>query len=985
MIDMTSESNANEELKLEISKLKTCINELKEISDKYTFTKIELEKISKNIDIIKKSKQVLFKSSDQIDETALLNDICRIIVKTGDYRFVWIGLAGQDINETIKPVAYFGNNAAYFNNLKNNWNYNEYLQGPFGKALRTCTPYILHNVTEDPDFIEWKAEAIDQGYYSFASFPLIYIDDIIGILSIYSPRANDFSLSIIELLKELANDLTYGLISRRVHNERNRAEEERMKLSNNIRLLLESTDEGIYGIDLNGRCTLINKSALKMLKYSLEEIIGKKMHELIHHSYPDSKPYPMEECPIYKSLKMGEGIRRDDEILWRKDGTSFPVEYSSYPIFDKNTITGAVITFNDISARKKLEWERERLIYQIRKRSIMREAILSSLGEGLIETDPKGNIVYINDSALRLNGFATINEAKVTLTGHNPDFLLTYLDGRNVPLEEWPPSRCLRGERFFNLELHVQRKKENIDYIGSFNGNPIYDDTGKILAGIITLRDITEQKYSEKALKESEDKFRTVFNSVYDAIFIHELDGRIIDVNDKMLKLYRVNKEEALKLSIIKDYSSPDNPENMMELWKKAISGEDQLFEWKARRPADGSTFDVEVYLHKVQLNDKEVILATVRDLTERKKAIQALEESEKRFRAIFEQASVGIAQLGIDGHYIRVNQKLCSITGYSYDELIKLRFMDITYPEDVNKDLMFIQKLINGDIDTFTRNKRYIRKDGSLIWVRLTISLVRGIDNAPEYMISILEDISMRKKAEEELQDAKNQVELYMDLMSHDINNMNMIGMGYLEVALKSLKLNEEQKNLLIKTYDALKNSTALINNVRNIQKARTAKLRNTIIDIGAVLLDITNQYSNIPDRDITINYKPEKGLFVMANELIKDIFSNLVSNAIKHSNGPLIININVLKVQDNGQDFYQVVVEDTGPGIPDHIKTRLFTKLQRGMTDAKGTGLGLYLVRVLVENYHGKVWVEDRIPGNYKAGSKFIIMLPVAQLLTS
>lgn len=120
-------------------------------------------------------------------------------------------------------------------------------------------------------------------------------------------------------------------------------------------LLLQSTDEGIYGVDIDEHCTFINRAASEMTGYNFDEIIGKNVHKLIHHSYSDGSPYPKEACPIYQAYRTGQGIRDDTEIFWRKDGSSFPVEYSSYPIIENGDIKGSVVTFTDITTRKQQE------------------------------------------------------------------------------------------------------------------------------------------------------------------------------------------------------------------------------------------------------------------------------------------------------------------------------------------------------------------------------------------------------------------------------------------------------------------------------------------------------------------------------------------------------------------------------------------------------------------------------------------------------
>src|SRR6266545_3202115 len=130
------------------------------------------------------------------------------------------------------------------------------------------------------------------------------------------------------------------------------------------------------------------------------------------------------------------------------------------------------------------------------------------------------------------------------------------------------------------------------------------------------------------------------------------------------------------------------------------------------------------------------------------KQAEPALQESEQRFRSTFEQAAVGIAHVAPDGHWLRVNQRLCEIVGYTRAELIERTFHDITYPADIDADLAYIHQMLAGDIMTYSMEKRYIRKDGSLIWINLTVSLVRDISGAPKYFISVIEDITERNRA---------------------------------------------------------------------------------------------------------------------------------------------------------------------------------------------------------------------------------------------
>ena len=134
-----------------------------------------------------------------------------------------------------------------------------------------------------------------------------------------------------------------------------RAQEERNRIAKQMEMLLESIGQGVYGIDLRGNRTFINRATCELIGYRPEEVMGRNVHELIHHHKPDGSVYPIDECPIYRAFKKGEGCLIDTELIWRRDGSPIPVEYSSFPIFEGGTITGAVVTVVDITERKRAE------------------------------------------------------------------------------------------------------------------------------------------------------------------------------------------------------------------------------------------------------------------------------------------------------------------------------------------------------------------------------------------------------------------------------------------------------------------------------------------------------------------------------------------------------------------------------------------------------------------------------------------------------
>jgi PAS domain S-box-containing protein len=190
--------------------------------------------------------------------------------------------------------------------------------------------------------------------------------------------------------------------------------------------------------------------------------------------------------------------------------------------------------------------------------------------------------------------------------------------------------------------------------------------------------------------------------------------------------------------TMFQKYLAGDGPEH----WENVVltkSGEERIIAWHNATLRDGSGKAIGT-------------LSSGEDITVRTKAEEVLRESEERFRAMFEQAAVGIAQVAPDGRWLRVNQRWCDILGYTREELLARSFQDITHPEDVGGNLANMRKLLSNEIMTLSTEKRYIRKDRSIVWVNLTVSLQREATGAPKYFISVIEEITMRKEAEEAL-----------------------------------------------------------------------------------------------------------------------------------------------------------------------------------------------------------------------------------------
>lgn len=219
------------------------------------------------------------------------------------------------------------------------------------------------------------------------TYPIIYQGVVVGITQVAN-KETDYDESDIQLLRTITGKIAPVLAAKvqgdRVEKERERAEDALRESEEQVRLLMDSTGEAIYGLDLKGNCTFCNPACLHLLGYEEPgDVLGKNMHGLIHHTRPDGKPYPADRCRIYQSFRQGEGVHVDDEVLWRADGTSFPAEYWSYPVRSGDEIVGSVVTFVDISERKRTEEMMRRLNKQLEEASRHKSEFLATLSHEL--------------------------------------------------------------------------------------------------------------------------------------------------------------------------------------------------------------------------------------------------------------------------------------------------------------------------------------------------------------------------------------------------------------------------------------------------------------------------------------------------------------------------------------------------------------------------------------------------------------------------
>ncbi len=373
---------------------------------------------------------------------------------------------------------------------------------------------------------------------------------------------------------------------------------------------------------------------------------------------------------------------------------------------------------------------------------------------------------------------------------------------------------------------------------------------------------------------------------------------------------------------------------------------------------------------------------------------LRELQENEERFRATFEQAAVGIAHVAPDGRWIRVNQKLCDIVGYNKEELLKKTFQEITYYEDLDADLGHFRQMLAGEIQTYSMEMRYLHKDGSIIWTNLTISIVRHTLHDPAYFISVIEDISERKRAEAEKVKLEDQLQQAQKLeaigqlaggVAHDFNNMLSVILGHSELAMQQIGPDRPLYNDLEEIRKAAVRSADITRQL--LAFARKQTVAPKVIDLNDTIEGMLKMLRRLIGENIDLVWLPGADLWPVKIDpsQIDQILANLCVNARAAIAGVGKVTVETGNDTFNEEyceahagfisgDYVRIALGDSGSGMDKETLAHIFEPFFTTKGVGEGTGLGLATVYGAIKQNNGFINASSE-PGR---GTLFTIYLP-------
>jgi diguanylate cyclase (GGDEF)-like protein/PAS domain S-box-containing protein len=277
------------------------------------------------------------------------------------------------------------------------------------------------------------------------------------------------------------------------------------------------------------------------------------------------------------------------------------------------------------------------------------------------------------------------------------------------------------------------------------------DEEGRPLSWVGQFQDITGRRAAEEALRASEERHRLVVRNLPGTgVVLYDLDLRCVLIEGRHMDDAGVAAAELVGRPM-REIVPPELLAVVEPAARRALEGEPSAIE--VGSPHDGAVAACEIVPHRDEDGRLAGVLVAVRDVTEQRVAERATRDAEERFRLAFDHAPIGIALVSPEGKWLRVNGTLCEMTGYSEQELLAKSFQDITHPDDLDADLEHVREMLAGEIRAYEMEKRYFRADGSIVWILLSVALVRDDDGQPLYFISQIQDIGARKLAQGELE----------------------------------------------------------------------------------------------------------------------------------------------------------------------------------------------------------------------------------------
>jgi len=783
----------------------------------------------------------------------------------------------------------------------------------------------------------------------YAGCPLVSTAGLaMGTLCVIDHSPRELTEAQLQSLRDLARQVVNLMELGRVNHKLRSALAETEKSGTEANAFFDLNPSGLVIASPDGRLLRVNRAFISALGHSEEELLKRPFLDFVHPDDHDST------VAVMSALVEGKDVVGFRNRYIRADATCISWEWHARAV---DGIIHAIA--RDVTSLEASERE------------------LLRTNEFL---DMAGKMAKVGYWEINLED-TTLFWSHVTRQIHEvqDDFLPVmeeginfYREGRSRELITEAVGRSLSTGEPYDVELELVTAKGNIKWVRAI-GNTEFKD-GKCVRAFGTFQDIDEHKRAA-LLREQ------FITEAPVAIAMLDKDMRYIAVSQKWVDDYGLKGETLKGRSHYEIF--PEIGEHWKQIHRKCLNGAVRSNDEDAFPRADGTTtwlkWKVQPWYSAV---DKVGgLIMHTEDITAAMETREQLRRSEEQFRGSFEFAAIGMAQVGTEGQWLRVNDSLCRMVGYSREELTQLTFQDITHPDDLNTDLSLLRALAIGQREAYEMPKRYFHKEGHIVHALLTVSTVRDNEGRPLYYISQITDITGLKTAEHRLRETLKQTEAqnkrlqnFAHIVSHNLRS------HYANIAMLMDVLQAECKEpdgmevltFLRQANDNLGDTITHLNDVAVIGLAEQENMVPCNLSIAAEKA-VQTVSADAVSKDVSLIINMPDQLTVLAvPAYLESILQNLLSNAVRYSSPERAswVRMTAKRVKDK----IRITVSDNGVGIDLKVHgSKLFGMYRTFHGHQDGRGIGLFITKNQIEAMDGKISV-DSTPD---VGTSFIVTL--------
>jgi PAS domain S-box-containing protein len=812
---------------------------------------------------------------------------------------------------------------------------------PYNKIFIDGVPIF----TEDYSSIQPNASK-QHSVSSFASIPIVIGEEIIGAINVKCSKQSKFTVLQKEILRSVADELSGAIQKRRMLDNL-------IQNETNLHSFFDTIDDMLFVLNTEGNIIKINKAVQDRLKCTEDELIGQnvlmvhvpegrvKAQKIVGEMLAGAETI----CDVPLISKFGDIIKVETKVKlgkWNNEDVIFGIS-------------------RDIAQRLRMEKE-------LQKSEGLWKYALEGNGDGLWDWNLKTNEVFFSKRWKQMIGYED-NEIENNFESWksriHPDDLDNVFEDIN---------KHLKGETDSYVNEHRIKCKDN-SYKWILDRGIIIekDKNGKPVRMLGTHVDISISKQMEETIIESELRNRAMLDLIPDMLFIMTINGDYLHYHTpNSAKLY-VRPEDFMGKNV-KSILPEELANKFLELFKvSAKTGQMSVYEYFLDDPKSKERNYFEARI--ITYGDENRVLTIIRDITSRRNYETKIEESEKKYRYLAENTQDIISLHKLDGSYEFISPSVKAVLGFEDTELLGKTPFDHMFKEDSEKYINLIRDKVFKADSTYIYDARFMKKDKSFVWLETVLSPIKNEKNELYRVLSVSRDITLRKKAEEDIKQALAKEKKLNELKSNFISTTSHEFRTPLSAILSSTELLEfyssmwdenKKKDHFHKIKTSVNSMTMMLNDILSFNKAESNNINfvKSETDVNILCSELLEDFKTRISAKFKIDYEYEaiSRTHLIDPKLIKQALDNLLNNAAKYSTEGSTIK---LKVNDNTKRLV-FKVYDEGIGIQPSDKDKLFEPFYRG-TNAlliTGTGIGLSLVKRIVELHGGSITFENNSP---------------------